>query len=172
MNREGYLDITSIDYSSVCIERLLQLVPKHKCGTMKYMVADITNLSPADFPNASFAVVVDKGTVDSILCGGSFQGIPDALSEVSRVLRPNGVFICVTYGSPCVRLRHLENDDYHWSVQVYTIEKMKMGDMTATSCNSMRVVWGGPFSCTAELRALDTADSNFVYVCKKYKEPG
>lgn len=168
MSREGYNDITSIDYSPVCIERLQQLVPTCKGGALKYAVADIRHLG-TDFPNASFAGVIDKGTVDSILCGAGFHGIEDALSEVSRVLRPGGVFICVTYGSPHMRLRHFDNGDYNWSVHVYTIAKIHVehSHMHATGSNSAHVSWGGPFIGEAETSALDTLDYHFVYVCNK-----
>lgn len=167
MNREGYTNITSIDYSSVCILRLRQSIPKSRAETLQYIIADITNLSRADFPSASFSVVIDKGTIDAILCGGSFQGIQDALSEVSRVLQPAGVFICVTYGSPCMRIRHFENHDYQWSVQAYMLEKIQVGNINIMFKNHVQASWWGPYTCSAELSALDAADCHFVYVCKK-----
>jgi len=33
------------------------------------------------------------------------------LSEISRVLKPEGVFILVTYGQPSNRMNYLENAD-------------------------------------------------------------
>eukprot|EP00892_Ulva_mutabilis_P012873 jgi/Ulvmu1/9959/UM059_0007.1 len=167
MRREGYTDITCIDFSPVCIHKLQQLVPKSSAGTVKYIVADIRNLDHADFPNTSFAVVIDKGTIDSILCGGSFQGIQDAISEISRTLAADGVFICVTYGSPRMRLRYFENDDYNWSIQIYTTEKIRVEDINTMIANSLQAKWHGPYSDQADLRALDLADCYFVYVCQK-----
>lgn len=166
MNGEGYNEITSIDYSPVCIERLKQLVPASKGGSLKYAIADIRHLG-TEFPNASFAVVIDKGTVDSILCGADSHGIEDALSEVSRVLRPGGVFMCVTYGSPYTRLRHFNNDDYNWCVHVYTIEKVSMENSHAAGSGSAHVRWAGPFIGDAETSSLDALDYHFVYVCTK-----
>lgn len=166
MSREGYINITSIDYSSTCVEKLKQLVPTCKSSSLKYAVADIRNLGPA-FPNASFSNVIDKGTVDSILCGGGVHGIKDALSEVSRVLRPGGMFVCVTYGSPRTRLCHLQDSDYMWSIQVFTIEKVQVGDLRDTGSNSSQALWAGPFVGEAETSAIDSFDCHFVYVCRK-----
>lgn len=51
------------------------------------------------FKSGEFNVVVDKGTLDSVLCGDN--SVPNAekmASEVYKVLSPGGVYICVTYG--------------------------------------------------------------------------
>merc|ERR1711937_454123 len=49
-----------------------------------------------DFPEGIFNVVIDKATLDSILCGeGSTHNAQKTLQGVSQVLGPNGVFLCV-----------------------------------------------------------------------------
>jgi len=64
------------------------------------MVADLCELG-AEFPDASYDVVIDKATLDAIMCGeGSTDHVVAALSEVQRVLKPGGTFISVTHGSP------------------------------------------------------------------------
>ena len=51
------------------------------------------------FEDKTFDVVIDKGTLDSVLCGdGSAPNAEQMLSEISRVLTDEGVFICISYG--------------------------------------------------------------------------
>ena len=52
-----------------------------------------------EFSPGEFNIVIDKGTLDSILCGDN--SVPNAekmMQEIYRVLGPKGVYICVTYG--------------------------------------------------------------------------
>lgn len=82
------------------------------------------NVCSLDFPDESFDAVIDKGTMDSILCGeGSTHNIGRMCEEVSRVLKPSGVFIIVSYGLPENRLGYLEKEDYSWTVKVHTVRK-------------------------------------------------
>ncbi len=44
---------------------------------------------------------------------------PNLLSlQVSRVLKPNGVYVVVSYGQPDTRLGYLENSAYLWKVRL------------------------------------------------------
>ena len=62
--------------------------------------------------------------MDAILCGeGSTANVAKMCMEVSRVLKPNGVFFIVSYGVPDNRLQYLENEDYSWTVTVHTVPK-------------------------------------------------
>ena len=82
------------------------------------------NCTALEFPDESFDVVVDKGTMDSVLCGeGSTSNVGKALSECTRVLKPNGIFVCMSYGIPDNRLSYFDNEAYHWTVQVHTVPK-------------------------------------------------
>ncbi|XP_074560503.1 uncharacterized protein LOC141816663 [Curcuma longa] len=78
---DGYQDIVSIDLSSVVIEAM-QTKYSDKLG-LKYIKMDVRDMSP--FESGSFDAVIDKGTLDSLMCCPS--GIANAtmmLKEVSR----------------------------------------------------------------------------------------
>ena len=69
---------------------------KERFPTLVYKQMDCRQLQYGD---GSFDAVIDKGTFDSILCGdGSGPNAAQMLAEIHRVLAPNGVYICVSYG--------------------------------------------------------------------------
>ena len=74
------------------------------------------------FPSSSFDCVLDKGTLDAILCGSdSSKHAHSMLSECQRVLRPGGCLLCITYGQPSSRLSYLEQRSYEWDVSYETL---------------------------------------------------
>lgn len=63
--------------------------------------------------DGSFDAVVDKGTLDALLCGcGAADKAKALVSEAARVLRRGGAFLLVTFGAPERRLGHLLPDEY------------------------------------------------------------
>ncbi|XP_070262787.1 endothelin-converting enzyme 2 isoform X4 [Myotis yumanensis] len=117
----GFPDVTSVDYSSVVVAAMRARyahVPKLRWETM-----DVRALG---FPNASFDVVLEKGTLDALLAGErdpwtvSSEGVhtvDQMLSEVSRVLVPGGRFISLTSAAPHFRTRHYAQARYGWSLR-------------------------------------------------------
>jgi len=96
MYEDGYENITNIDISHTCVNFMSERI-KERCKNMKYKYGNVCEMS--EFKSGEFNCVLDKGTLDSVLCGDNSE--PNAekmLSEIHRVLAPNGVFICVTYG--------------------------------------------------------------------------
>uniref|UniRef100_A0A8B9J847 Endothelin converting enzyme 2a n=1 Tax=Astyanax mexicanus TaxID=7994 RepID=A0A8B9J847_ASTMX len=62
MCQAGYTSITNVDYSSVCVETMAQ---RHSdCAGLSWVCMDIRRLA---FPDASFDVVIEKGTLDAML---------------------------------------------------------------------------------------------------------
>ena len=87
--------------------------------------------------------------MDAILCGeGSTANVAKMCMEVSRVLKPNGVFFIVSYGVPDNRLQYLENEDYSWTVTVHTVPKPTV-------------------SATAVPDTKDANSVHYVFVCQK-----
>jgi len=83
------------------------------------VVGDVRSLT---FPSSSFDCVLDKGTLDAILCGAdSGKHASSMLSECQRVLRPGGCLLVITYGQPSSRLSYLEQRAYDWEVSYDTL---------------------------------------------------
>ncbi|KAI8474620.1 MAG: hypothetical protein J3K34DRAFT_517946 [Monoraphidium minutum] len=57
------------------------------------------------YADDSFGAVVDKGTLDAVLCSGTGLGdVRCYVSEMHRLLAPGGVFILISLGQPETRL--------------------------------------------------------------------
>lgn len=71
---QGYTNITNIDISPVVIDQMSQQM-QAKNKSMKWLVMDATN---TDFKDEEFDVVMDKGTLDALICGTDLS-LTDAL---------------------------------------------------------------------------------------------
>ena len=86
---------------------------------LSVLVMDVRSLT---FPSSSFGCVLDKGTLDAILCGlDSSKHAHSMLAECQRVLRPGGCLLVITYGQPSSRLTYLEQRVYDWDVTYETL---------------------------------------------------
>ncbi|KAK3025335.1 hypothetical protein RJ639_043844, partial [Escallonia herrerae] len=111
---DGYRDVVNVDISSVVIEAMqkkyfgnphLKLDPGvgtaccHFRDFLADMRMDVRDMSA--FQKGSFNAVVDKGTLDSLLCGhNSRENAAKMLEEVGRyvkVLKDKGIYILVFY---------------------------------------------------------------------------
>lgn len=96
MYEDGYENITNIDISSTVVKYMEEKI-KSRCPKMIYKQMDCLEMT--EFKQGEYNIVMDKGTLDSVLCGDN--SVPNAekmLSEIHRVLSPNGIYICITYG--------------------------------------------------------------------------
>lgn len=68
MYDDGYKNITNTDISTIAIQNMTErnesLRPEMKCDAL-----DVRDMSL--YPNSSFDLVIDKGTLDAILCGNA-----------------------------------------------------------------------------------------------------
>jgi ubiquinone/menaquinone biosynthesis C-methylase UbiE len=147
MYEDGYIHIMNIDISQV-VTRAMQEKHRDKGPTMQYRQMDALSL---EFTDSSYDAVLDKGTLDAILCGenstpNSFQ----MLSEIYRVLTASGVYIVVSYGVPEHRLRYLAKPEFEWDVTTHQVAK--------------------PMISTTAALATDDRDQpnvHYIYTCKK-----
>lgn len=115
-------------------------------GGLTWSVGNVTSLTQSD---RSFHAVVDKGTLDSLLCGDSATAAcAKYCAEIARVLKPGGRFIIVSYGPPEHRLPLLENEEYEWSVTHASVPKPTVDPKTGAV-------------------GQDPNQSHYIYVCSK-----
>lgn len=113
----GYSSIMNIDISKTVVDLMAER-HRDKRG-VGWAQMDVLAL---DFPDASYDAVVDKGTLDSILCGeSSTANVAKMCANIARVLKATGVYFVVSYGIPENRLSYLENEAYGWTVTVHTV---------------------------------------------------
>ncbi|XP_011008275.1 PREDICTED: methyltransferase-like protein 13 isoform X2 [Populus euphratica] len=116
---DGYENIMNVDISSVAID-LMRRKYEHM-PQLNYMEMDVRDMS--FFPDESFDAVIDKGTLDSLMCGGDAPiSAARMLGEVSRLLKPGGIYMLITYGDPKVRMPHLTRSIYSWEIVLYAIQ--------------------------------------------------
>lgn len=115
----GYPNIVNIDISEVVIN---QMRARYKeLDRMEWLKMDVMKL---EFPDNHFDLVIDKGTVDSLLCGGnSFHNVYLMNKNISRVMRRGARYIVITYGQPDTRIDHYRRKRLHFEVEHRTIDK-------------------------------------------------
>ncbi|XP_050217047.1 uncharacterized protein LOC126667938 [Mercurialis annua] len=164
MAEDGYEEMVNIDISSVVIEAMQKKYSNRP--QLKYIQMDVRDMS--GFQTASFDAVIDKGTLDSILCGNtSRQNATLMLKEVWRVLKDKGVYILVTYGAPLYRLRLLK-ESFSWRITLHVIEKLLSGG------DCQYPVWEltNPVPLDDDGSSVEAAlgknpDVHYIYICVK-----
>lgn len=140
---DGYRNITNIDFSPQCIS-LMQRRCADRPG-MNFLVLNVLDLE--ELSGRSFDLILDKGTLDCILCGEkSFENVHKALSNISQLLKPGGAYLVVSYGSPMFRLNHLQKEEFSWNVELQTLEKPTL-------------------NTPAEIE--EKSNVHYIYICKK-----
>ena len=116
--KEGYKNIINIDFSKVCINQMQINYSNYE--SMKFLVMDACDMN---FDSGNFDVVIDKGTLDSILCSDeSSHNANRCVAEVNRVLKQKGSFFCVSYGIPDYRSQYFETIP-GWRLDIQKIQK-------------------------------------------------
>lgn len=75
-----------------------------------------------EFKNGEFDAVIDKSTIDAILCGQcSFYNTAIMVNEVQRILKTGGVYFVVSYGRPETRLVHFKRKNLSFELSCYVL---------------------------------------------------
>ncbi|GMI64319.1 hypothetical protein like AT2G31740 [Hibiscus trionum] len=114
----GFGDITNIDFSKVVISGMLRRNVKDR-PSMRWRVMDMTQMK---FSDDTFDVVLDKGGLDALMepelgpqLGSKY------LSEVKRVLKSGGKFVCLTLAESHVLGLLFPKFRFGWNVCLYAI---------------------------------------------------
>ena len=131
----GYTNITSVDFSSVVVEKM-----KAKYSTthpaLKWVVADVKRLD-LRFDRLSFDVVIDKACLDALVCDEGDPWSPNeatvfdmenALNSIAGTVRPGGLFISIGFQQPHFRQRYLKRKScsFGWETNI-TVQQIDSG---------------------------------------------
>ncbi|KAH0785345.1 methyltransferase-like protein 13 [Histomonas meleagridis] len=110
LEKFGIYPVISTDISHTCVQKM----QKEFNGC--YLPMDVCDLQ---FKDNLFPCVIDKGTLDAILCTHDFElPMSKMMLEISRVLAPNGVFIEITFGKTAEKLNILDSPDLlNWTLE-------------------------------------------------------
>lgn len=171
MVQDGYEEIMNIDISSVAIDmmrRKYENVPQ-----LQYMQMDVRDMS--FFPDETFDSVIDKGTLDSLMCGNNAPiSAAQMLGEVCRLLKPGGVYMLITYGDPTARIPHLSRPVNNWKIELYIIPRpgfQRRANSTTSGDSFLEPVLITEKGQLPADYVLEDPDSHFIYICKKADEP-
>lgn len=96
MYDDGFTNIVNTDISPACIKYMQNYYEKTE-KKMEWLVEDATALS---FEDGSFDCVIDKGTVDALVCGEHIDSCLKLYREMARVTKAGAQFIVITYMGP------------------------------------------------------------------------
>eukprot|EP00698_Gefionella_okellyi_P006283 TRINITY_DN15668_c0_g1_i1.p1 TRINITY_DN15668_c0_g1~~TRINITY_DN15668_c0_g1_i1.p1 ORF type:complete len:371 (+),score=53.88 TRINITY_DN15668_c0_g1_i1:106-1218(+) len=114
---DGYSHLTSIDISDPVIQYCAKTF-QHVPG-VQFLTMDAFHTS---FSDAQFAVVLDKGTIDAIICGA--DGANDVVRlchEMNRILQPSGCFVIISC-NPDLATLFAQINGWSWNVQTLTCQ--------------------------------------------------
>ncbi|XP_063702286.1 eEF1A lysine and N-terminal methyltransferase homolog [Culicoides brevitarsis] len=95
----GIKKIVNVDISATVINQMLKA--NRSRSEMQWLQGDVTQMK--EFNEETFSVVLDKGTLDALMTDDSAEvlnRVSAYLSEMSRVLKIGGRFICVSLLQP------------------------------------------------------------------------
>eukprot|EP00002_Diphylleia_rotans_P019990 TRINITY_DN3876_c0_g1_i2.p1 TRINITY_DN3876_c0_g1~~TRINITY_DN3876_c0_g1_i2.p1 ORF type:complete len:207 (+),score=52.21 TRINITY_DN3876_c0_g1_i2:60-680(+) len=130
LSRELYQDgcksVVGVDFSPICIEQMKQ---RHtEFPELEWLVMDVMSMD--GIADESFDVVIDKGTIDAIMCErGDVWEVDPAIkhdvdrvvSEYYRVLKKGGYCIYITFGQPHFRRQYFLEKKFDWTFETKTI---------------------------------------------------
>ena len=131
MYRDGYQRQTNIDFSHVVIaQQRERYVGSRAMPGVEWHEMDCRDMGRGEraLGDHKFHVVIDKACLDVLMCGDdAVEGIHKYLTDVSRVLKSGGTFVCVSHGEPASRLPIFTGQKakavYGWEVSHKTLPK-------------------------------------------------
>ncbi|XP_021290180.1 methyltransferase-like protein 13 isoform X2 [Herrania umbratica] len=114
----GFEDVTNVDFSKVVISDMLRRNVRER-PNMRWRVMDMTQMQ---FTDDTFDVVLDKGGLDALMEPELGRKLGNQyLSEVKRVLKSGGKFICLTLAESHVLGLLFSKFRFGWKLSLYAI---------------------------------------------------
>lgn len=103
--KAGASEVHGLDFSHNLIEQM-----KTQYESEPKLVWDESDATKMPYEDNYFDFIFDKGTLDCFVSTAEATAtIPTMLGEVSRVLKPGGVYVLVSYGTPNTRTPFLKH---------------------------------------------------------------
>lgn len=100
---EGWRVINA-DFSEACITH-----GRERTGPQERLSWEVMDVRALPLEDTSVDAVVDKGTLDALMCGDAFDSdVSRYMAEVQRVLKPGGHFVAISLSQPSVVLPLLD----------------------------------------------------------------
>lgn len=123
LHDNGFVNLTCIDTSTVVINQMSDRYADKE--DMEFTVMDVRNM---EIPDGCFDLILDKALFDAMLCSeDNINNVSKMLAEVDRALKPSGVYVVFSHGSPATRLAYLESKEVAWHVEVKELAKPPTG---------------------------------------------
>ncbi|KAG2705574.1 hypothetical protein I3843_05G053200 [Carya illinoinensis] len=121
--KDGITETTCIDLSAVAVEKMQRRLALKGYKEIKVLQADMLDLP---FSDGCFDVIIEKGTMDVLFVDSRDPWNPPpatvtkvmaTLKGVHRVLKPDGIFISISFGQPHFRRPLFDAPEFTWSVE-------------------------------------------------------
>ncbi|KAK4779290.1 hypothetical protein SAY86_006818 [Trapa natans] len=120
----GFHCITNIDFSKIVISDMLRRNVRER-PAMRWRVMDMTCMQ---FTENMFDALVDKGGLDALMEPGHGENLGNQyLTEVKRVLKTGGKFVCLTLAESHVLGLLLPKFRFGWKMAVHVIPQKQSG---------------------------------------------
>ncbi|GAP88464.1 putative methyltransferase type 11 [Rosellinia necatrix] len=123
----GYRNQLCVDFSAVVIKMMTQQHAEIK--GIEWQQMDIRQMDK--IPSQSIDVAFDKATLDAMIHGSPWTPPPDVVDntgrymrELTRVLKPTGIFIYITYRQPHFLRPLLNCEGTNWDIDIETLGKL------------------------------------------------
>jgi ubiquinone/menaquinone biosynthesis C-methylase UbiE len=107
--------INNIDISRNVIQNM-----KERCKEMESrMNWEIMDVRDIKYSQGYFDIVIDKCTLDTILCGkDGHLNVAIMTKEIQRVLKTSGIYILISHSGPDTRISHLNKNHLAFDISI------------------------------------------------------
>ncbi|OAQ96023.1 hypothetical protein LLEC1_03762 [Akanthomyces lecanii] len=124
----GYSNQLCVDFSAVAVETMSKRHADHGLSDkIEWKKLDVRCMEQ-DISDTSIDVAFDKGTLDAMIHGSPWSPPEDTIAntgkylrEVSRVLKPSGIFLYVTFRQPHFVKPILDCEGTDWDIETETL---------------------------------------------------